>query len=242
MCGRYSMTAPLEVIEEAFGVAERPNFPPRYNIAPTQEAPVIRMEADGQRHLRLLSWGLVPFWAGDTGIGTRLINARAESAATKPAFRAAFHKRRCLVLADGFYEWRKPATTGGRKQPYRVTRADGAPFAFAGLWESWWAREDEAPVETFTILTTDANATLAPIHERMPVVLASAAVAAWLDPATAGAAVQALLRPLPDGEVRADPVSTRINKVANDDPGLVDPVPLSSDTGASRAAKQGRLL
>jgi putative SOS response-associated peptidase YedK len=233
MCGRYSITTPIEAIQRIFDVPERLNLPPRYNVAPTQEVPVVRLGPDGLRHLGQVRWGLVPFWAEDASIGARLINARAESAATKPAFRAAFHKRRCLVVADGFYEWRKPAEKGGRKQPFRIARTDGAPFAFAGLWERWRPKEEAGEggeaLETCTILTTDANETLRPIHDRMPVILDSADYDTWLDPEAPEAALQACLGPYPDKALTAYPISTRVNKVAHDDPEVI--VPLAEPDG-----------
>jgi putative SOS response-associated peptidase YedK len=227
MCGRYSITTPIEAIQRIFDVPERLNLPPRYNVAPTQDVPVVRLGPDGARHLVQVRWGLVPFWAEDASIGARLINARAETAATKPAFRAAFHKRRCLVVADGFYEWQKPSEKGGRKQPLRIVRADGAPFAFAGLWERWRPKErgDGSEVlETCTILTTDANETLRPIHDRMPVILDPAAHDTWLDPEAPEAALQACLTPCPDEALTAYPVSTRVNKVSHDDPEVIAPM------------------
>jgi len=223
MCGRYSITQPVEAIQRVFKVAERPNLPPRYNVAPTQDVPAVRQGGDGERHLALLRWGLIPFWADDPSIGSRMINARAESAAQKNAFRAAFRRRRCLVVADGFYEWTKPETKGGRKQPYRVTLTDGGLFAFAGLWEHWRDETSGETVESCTILTTDANDELADIHERMPVILNPASFETWLDPSTDPRDAQALLGPCPDRHVTAHPVSTRVNAVANDDAGVIEP-------------------
>ena len=162
MCGRFLLKSPLVELQRAFGFAERPNLEPRFNIAPTQTVPIVRRRDDGGggRELALVRWGLVPAWAKEPAIGNKMINARAEGIAAKPAFRAAFRQRRCLVPADGFYEWRKLA--GGRKQPMLIRRRDRAPFAFAGLWEVW--RGPDGPLETCTIVTTAANALLAPIH------------------------------------------------------------------------------
>jgi len=224
MCGRFSITAPPEAIQQSFGVPERPNWPARYNVAPGQQVPVVRRDGDGARHLGALRWGLVPFWAADPAIGNRLINARSETAATKPAFRAAFARRRCLIVADGFYEWQATGQRGRAKQPYRVARPDGAPFAFAGLWESWQDPQTQKPLETCTILTTDANAKLAAIHARMPVILFDdAAFDAWLAPEATAPELARLLVAAPAGTLVATPVSTRVNKVANDDVSVLTP-------------------
>lgn len=242
MCGRYTITSPSEAVQRHFQVQERPNLPPRYNLAPTQEAPVVRLADDGARHLVFLRWGLVPFWADDPGIGSRMINARSENAAEKPAFRAAFRRRRCLVVADGFYEWKPPVEKGARKQPYRITREDGSLFAFAGLWERWKPKEgDGQALETFTILTTDANARLADIHPRMPVILPPEVYDHWLDPEAEPSALQKFLGPFPAERVRAYRVSTRVNAVANDDAGLVEPLDGQSGQG-ERPPEQPRLL
>ncbi len=234
MCGRFTLTSPPESLREAFDFVELPNLPARANIAPGQEILAIRLGADGRRHAGWLKWGLVPFWADDAGIGNRMINARAESAADKPAFRQAFARRRCLIPADGFYEWQK--RPGGGKQPYRVARRDSAPFAFAGLWERNETAGD-GPLETCTILTTEANADLAPIHPRMPVILPAEALSTWLDPQAGRAALQALLRPHPAAPLRAYPVSDRVNAVANDDLALLEEVaPAASSAGAGAPA------
>ncbi len=221
MCGRYSLTTPVEAVGRLFQVAERPNLEPRYNIAPSQDAPVVRAGEAGGRRLGMLRWGLIPSWAKEARVGYRMINARAETVAQKPAFRGAFRQRRCLVPADGFYEWRK---LGKAKQPYRITLADGGPFAFAGLWERWRASDGQA-VESFTIITTEANPLLRPIHDRMPVILDAADYDAWLD--TAGVAPEEAarrLRPyLAEGLV-AVPVSTRVNSPKNDDVACIVPL------------------
>ncbi len=220
MCGRYSLTSPVEAMGQLFLFEERPNLQPRYNIAPTQEAPVVGQRPDGKRGLAMLRWGLVPGWAKDLSIGARMINARAETVAEKPAFRAAFRRRRCLVAADGFYEWKKAADSP--KRPYRAALADGGPFGFAGLWETW--RGPEGPVKSFTIITTDANPLLAEIHDRMPVILDPADHARWLDPAAAARDLLALLKPYPAEKMTAYPVDRRVGKVQNDDPGLIEPL------------------
>jgi putative SOS response-associated peptidase YedK len=219
MCGRFLLTAPVEALRRLFGVEAAFNLAPRYNIAPTQETPVLRLDSGGGRVLAMLRWGLVPSWAKDPAIGSNLINARADTVAAKPSFRAAFRQRRCLVPADGFYEW-KAGAPGTPKQPYLIARADGATFAFAGLWELW--QHEKEKLYTFTIVTTDANAALAPIHHRMPVILDPGDYAAWLDPANKDA--QALLKPAPEDWMRATPISTRVNAVRNDDASLIEPL------------------
>ncbi|MGQ9371881.1 SOS response-associated peptidase [Azospirillum sp. ST 5-10] len=224
MCGRILLATPLAELQRAFGFAERPNLAPRYNIAPTQDVATVRLEG-GARRFAAARWGLVPSWAKDPSVGSRMINARGESVAEKPAFRAAFRQRRCLVPADGFYEWL--AVDGGkRKQPYVIRRPDRTPFALAGLWERWPGPRGEplpAPLETVTIVTTVANAALARLHDRMPVVLDPADYDRWLDPATPLPDVAALLRPAPDAALEAQPVSPRVNNVRHDDPGCIEP-------------------
>ena len=219
MCGRYSLTTAPEALRRLFEFDNRPNLAARYNIAPTQEVPVVRGSAAG-RTLAHLRWGLIPSWAKDRSMASKMINARAETVAEKPAFRAAYAKRRCLVPADGFYEWR---TEDGAKQPFRIGMKGGGAFAFAGLWESWADPEggDDA-VETFTILTTAANAKLHAIHHRMPVILPQELYAAWLDPAADPHAIA--LGPYPGEPMAFYRVSTRVNYVRNDDPGCVEPL------------------
>jgi putative SOS response-associated peptidase YedK len=223
MCGRYSITTAPEAMRQLFGYEARPNFPPRYNVAPTQMAPVVRLGPDGRREPAMLRWGLVPSWAKDPKIGARLINARSDTVAVKPSFRAAFRKRRCLVPADGFYEWR----AGGKlKQPYRVTLADGEPFAMAGLWESWRANTSDA-IESFCILTTSANERLAEIHDRMPVILHEADFEAWLGSKDEAKAL-AVLRPYPAERTAYYAVSRRVNSPKFDDPECIAPVTVSA--------------
>jgi putative SOS response-associated peptidase YedK len=221
MCGRYTLTSPLEGVRQLFDFIERPNLIPRANIAPTHQVPVVRLGGDGKRHLDPLRWGLVPSWAKEASIGARLINARGETVASKPSFRRAFVERRCLVPADGFYEWK---TEEGAKQPYRITLADGGPFAFAGLWERWRDPEAGDDLETFTIITTEATPDLAAIHSRMPVILDPGDFAPWLDPATAPEALQALLKPYEEAPMVAYRVSRAVNKVANQDLTLIEPL------------------
>lgn len=207
------------MITETFRVPEVPLLPLRFNVAPTQPVGVVLPEAAGRR-FTLMRWGLIPSWAEDAKIGSRLINARADTIATKPAFRAAFKERRCLVVADGFYEWQ---ATNGQKQPYLIHKADDRPFAFAGLWERW--RDPQgSPIESCTIVTTDANEMMRPIHERMPVILRPDDYDRWMDPeAKTPESLQSLLRPYPDGDLVATPVSTRVNNVRNDGPECAAP-------------------
>ena len=218
MCGRYSLTTAPEALRRLFNFTNLPNLAPRYNIAPTQLAPVVR-GADGGRELVMLRWGLVPSWAKDISIGNKMINARAETVAEKPAFRGAFRHRRCLVPTDGFYEWR---TEDGRKQPFRIGMKTGDAFALAGLWERWTSPENES-VETFAILTTEANGKLHPIHHRMPVIVPPEGYAGWLD-ADADAVIPAPADPEPMAFYRVGP---RVNNVRNDDADCI--VPLARD-------------
>jgi putative SOS response-associated peptidase YedK len=220
MCGRYSLSASPETIRDHFGLHALPALEPRYNIAPTQVVPVIRAGEEG-RELALLHWGLIPAWAKDEKTGYRMINARAETVAEKPAFRNAVRHRRCLVPADGFYEWR---TTARGKQPYHVRRRDGALFAFAGLWEHW-QDEHGRTIESFTILVTDANALLRPIHDRMPAIIEPADYERWLSRALRDPqALAPLLQPYPAVRLQAVPVSTRVNTPRHDDPDCIAPL------------------
>jgi putative SOS response-associated peptidase YedK len=213
MCGRFALTSPPDVIAALFDLVLPPDVGPRYNIAPTQPVGTVRQGDDG-RTFDLLRWGLVPPWAKDISIGSRMINARSETAATKPAFRSAMKRRRCLIPADGFYEWQP---RGSEKQPFFIHAKDGGLLVFAGLWESWV--QDDEEIESCTILTTEANATTEAMHDRMPVILAPSDFDAWLDPGRQDAAELApLLRPAPDDLLDAYPVSRRVNKPAFDDP------------------------
>lgn len=218
MCGRYAITLPPDAMRDLFGYPEQPNFPPRYNVAPTQPVPIIRKEQDGQQHFQLVRWGLVPDWAKE--VGTKpLFNARGETVAEKPAFRSAFRRRRCLIPADGFYEWKTSPPYA--RQPYLIRRNDHAPLAFAGIWEHWQS-PDGSELESCSIITTEANATLAPIHHRMPVILEEGAWETWLDTTeTLTREAQALIAPSPDDMLEAVPVSRRVNAVANDDEALM---------------------
>ncbi|MEQ9225657.1 MAG: SOS response-associated peptidase [Parvibaculum sp.] len=225
MCGRFTITTAPEAMRDLFGYDEQPNFPPRYNIAPTQPVPIVLFEG-GRRRFLLVRWGLVPSWAKEMP-QSLLINARAETIAEKPSFRGAFRHHRALMPADGFYEWK---TIGkGAKQPFLIRRRDGKPFAMAALWDTWMP-SGGSELDSCAIVTTEANETLAPIHHRMPVILDEKDWPRWLDPAATEKELKALLRPAPGDLLEAIPVSTRINRVANDDASLqtrevVDPTP-----------------
>lgn len=230
MCGRYELHTHPAALALAFGLAFPPMIRPRYNIAPTQDIPVIRIGQSGARELAQVRWGLVPRWAKDPSIGARMINARAETIAEKPSFRTAFQRHRCLIPADGFYEW-KQASSGG-KQPIHVGMKDGRPFAFAGLTERWLSPEGEV-LDTCTIVTTTANALLAAMHDRMPVIVAPADFARWLD--VANLAVRDLLAPYPAEAMTWYPVSTRVNSVRNDDAALIEQVTEVDATSSAEA-------
>jgi putative SOS response-associated peptidase YedK len=219
MCGRFTLRSSPQAVAEAFCLPEAPDLLPRFNIAPGQPVAVVRQEprAEG-RELALLRWGLIPAWADDPSIGNRLANARSETAATKPSFRRAFRSRRCLVVADGFYEWQR---TNGRKQPYFVGLQNDRPFGLAGLWERW--EKHGEPVESCTILTTDANELMQPIHERMPVIIPPDQYGLWLDPRCQDTGMLAkLLRPFPSEGMLAYRVSTLVNNAKNDVPQCVE--------------------
>ena len=220
MCGRYASHLPPEAIARLFrAVNPVPNHAASWNVAPRQDALVVRRHPDtGERHLDLLTWGLVPCWTKDLTTARRPINARAETVSTSGMFRAAFAARRCLVPADAFYEW-KPAGHAG-KQPFAVARRDAQPMAFAGLWEGWRAADGEV-LRTFTIITTDANAVLRPIHNRMPVIVESADWPVWLDEAEGDPT--ALMRPAAEDVLQAWSISTRVNNVRNNGPDLLEP-------------------
>jgi putative SOS response-associated peptidase YedK len=227
MCGRYELHAQPAAIALAFGLPWPPELSARYNIAPMQSVPVVRLNAAGERELAQVRWGLVPRWARDPSIGSRMINARGETAAIKPSFRTAFRRHRCLLPADAFYEW-QPGP-GGTRQPMRIGLGDGGLMGFAGLYERWLSPEGE-PLDTCTILTTGANALLSRVHDRMPVIVDPAHYAVWLDPACPDPA--ALIRPYPAERMTLWPVSTRVNSVRNDDPSLIEPVALSAEPEA----------
>lgn len=214
------MASPEEWIREEFDLFELPaGYRPRFNIAPAQEVLAI-VRAGDQPRAGWMRWGLIPFWAKTPAIGHRMIMARADTIATKPAFRDAFRRRRCLIVADGFYEWRR---VGATKVPMWIHRTSRRPFAFAGLWDRWRPPDGGSPVVSCTIVTTEANDALRAIHERMPVILPPAARAAWLDPATEPAALAALLRPYPDDDLEAHAVSGLVNSPKNDVPECIAP-------------------
>jgi len=212
MCGRFTLRTPASQVAEAFGVLPFADLQPRYNIAPSQAVPVVRRAQNDGRELAFLKWGLVPSWADDPAIGFKMINARGDTVATKPSFRKAFKVRRCLVVADGFYEWQK---TDGKKQPHFIRLKDDRPFAFAGLWEHWGREGQE--IDSCTIITTDANELMAPIHNRMPVIVAPSDYDVWLDPEIQEVErLQPLLRPYPADQMTAYPVSTVVNNPRNE--------------------------
>jgi putative SOS response-associated peptidase YedK len=221
MCGRYTLGASPDDLVDVFDVPPL-DFPwePSWNIAPTQDALIVASDGEGGRKIGPLRWGLVPFWAKDPSIGNKMINARSETAAEKPAFRAAFKKRRCLVPADGFYEWEKQADG---KVPHWIHMPERRPFAMAGLWERWGG-EGQAPLFTFAILTTDAASDIRSIHPRMPVILPEEAWDGWLDPAADPSGLRSLLGPVLPGTLEAWPVSTVVNSPRNDGPDLVDAI------------------
>lgn len=227
MCGRYVIISSPAAIRALFGYPEQPNFPPRYNVAPTQPIPIVRLH-EGKRQFVLMRWGLIPSWVKDPKGFSLLINARAESVIEKPAFRNAIRRRRCLIPADGFYEWRD---LGGRRQPYFIRlRELGGPFAFAGLWETWTGPNGEE-LDTAAIVTTAANRTLSAIHSRMPVVLSPDSFAMWLDSAHVDATTAtALLVPSREELLEAYEISSAVNRVVNDSEALI--VPLSQSAPA----------
>jgi putative SOS response-associated peptidase YedK len=220
MCGRFTLTSTPERLRQWFALAAAPEaLVPRYNIAPSQEVLVIPNRTE--RRLRPARWGLVPRWAKDPAIGHRLINARAETLAQRPAFRAALERRRCVVPADGFYEWRRRGRT---RQPFHLRRRDGAPLALAGLWDVWQA-PDGGRLASCAIVTVPANPMVAAIHDRMPAILSPAGVDAWLDPdAATWATLRPWLAPCPDDWLEAYPVSIWVNTPAHDDPACLAPV------------------
>lgn len=218
MCGRFALRQTPEEVRRWFDYAETPNFPARYNIAPTQPIAIVRADSAGARHFALVRWGLIPSWVKDPADFSLLINARAETAIEKPSFRNPMRHGRCLVPASGFYEWRRPAS--GPKQAYWVQPRDHGLVAFAGLWETWFA-PDGSDIETGAILTVDANAAIAQIHNRMPAVIAREDFGTWLDTANVPPKkAKELLKPAPEDLFEAIPVSNRVNAVANSGPEL----------------------
>jgi putative SOS response-associated peptidase YedK len=231
MCGRYVITSPADAIRLLFGYGERHDFPPRYNVAPTQPIPIVRL-SEGKRVLALVRWGLVPAWVKDPRTFSLLINARGEFVLDKPSFRNAMRRRRCLVPADGFYEWQD----GAPRRPYFVRAKTGGPIAFAGLWETWTGPNGEE-VDTAAIITTRANRSLAVIHDRMPVIVPPEAFDLWLDCAKVDATTAAaLIAPAPEGLLEYHEVSPAVNRAASDDARLIEPATAASGRIAPRDA------
>lgn len=237
MCGRYAITKAPDAMRRLFGYPEQPNFPARYNVAPTQPIPIVRL-FEGKRQFVLVRWGLIPAWVKDPKTFTLLINARGETVNDKPAFRNAMKYRRCLVPADGFYEWKR---SGATKRPFFVTQKGDTPFAFAGLWESWIGPNGEE-VETAAIVTTVASRSIAHIHDRMPVMLPPDAFEMWLDCRNVDAqTAAALITPVADDLLEAREVSSRVNRVVNDTPDLVEqakPEEIEAEIAAEKAAAE----
>jgi putative SOS response-associated peptidase YedK len=213
MCGRFSLRVPADQIAKHFQLEEVPNITERYNIAPSQMVATIYAKEATNRQFEWMRWGLIPSWAKDEKIGYKLINARSETVTEKPAFRSAFKSRRCLLMADGFYEWQKQ---GKKKQPYYFQMRDASVFAFAGLWESWNAPDGEL-VQSCTLLTTTANALVQPVHERMPVILSPESYEVWLNAQLKDSEeLLPLLKPFSEDKMMAYPVSSVVNTPAND--------------------------
>jgi putative SOS response-associated peptidase YedK len=219
MCGRYLILSSPQAFRRLFGYRQQPNFPARYNVAPTQPVPIVRHN-EGEREFALVRWGLIPPWVKDPRKLTLLVNARAESVNAKPAFRNAMRRRRCLFPADGFYEWKDD---GGRKRPFCIRPAERGPIAFAGLWETWAGPNGEE-MESAAIITTTANADIAGLHARMPAIIPERAFDAWLDcRAFDELTATELLQPAPDGSLEAYEISPAVNRTANDGPELIEP-------------------
>ena len=220
MCGRYAFFSPAEAVKRTFALDDLPELEPRYNIAPTQSVPAVRTGEEGSRSLAMLHWGLVPKWAQERAIGNRMINARAETLAEKPSFRDAFKRRRCLVLADGWYEWQ---VAPGGKQPWFIRLRDARPMAFAGLWERWKDPANGVTLESCTIVTAEAASSIRKIHDRMPVVLAAADWDRWMDTAFSDTdKLSELLRPFEPKALQSWPVSRQVNAPKNQGPELVE--------------------
>jgi putative SOS response-associated peptidase YedK len=224
MCGRYAITLPPEAVRQHFDYLDQPNFPPRYNIAPTQPVPVVLLE-EGARRFRLMRWGLLPSWVKDPKEFPLVINIRSETAREKPSFRAAFQRRRGLMPVDGFYEWHR---IGRVSQPYLFRRPDRGIFAFPALYETW-SGADGSEIDTVALLNTDANGQMAAIHDRSPVILSPADYARWLDPATTPDKAQALLRPPPNELLEMIAIGLGVNRVANDSPAIQEPQVVRAD-------------
>jgi putative SOS response-associated peptidase YedK len=247
MCGRYLIITTPEAMRAFFRYLEQPNFPPRYNVAPTQPIPIVRTHEEA-RQFALVRWGLIPTWVKDPRGFSLVINARSDSVLDKPAFRAAMRRRRCLVPADGFYEWK---VEGDRRRPFAIRPKAGGPIAFAGLWEVWIGPNGEE-LETAAIVTTQANRALRPLHDRMPVVLAPEAYEMWLDCRKVDAELaSALLTPAPDNFFDAYEVSPAVNRTTNDSPDVLvpasqlpspEPEPPAAKAKPKRDDRQGSLF
>jgi putative SOS response-associated peptidase YedK len=231
MCGRYAIRRPPEALREHFGYAEKPNFPPRYNIAPTQPVPVVH-ETDGRRHFTLMRWGFVPGWVKDLKDFPLVINIRSETVREKASFRAAFIRRRALMPADGFYEWQR---LGRESRPFLLRRPDRGVFAFAALWETW-STADGSEIDTVGLINTTANGVISAIHERSPVILQQEHFAQWLDPHTPLNEAYRLLQPPAEDLLEMVPVSKAVNRVANDGPEVQEPL----DAGGLQISVPGR--
>jgi putative SOS response-associated peptidase YedK len=218
MCGRYALTLPPEAVRAYFGYVEQPNFPPRYNIAPTQPVPVV-LEENGARHFRLMRWGFLPSWVKDPKEFPLVINIRSETAAEKPSFRNALKRRRCLMPADGFYEWRGK---GKEREAYLAASKDRGAFAFAALWETWISK-DGSEIDTVAMVNGDANGVMSAIHHRSPVILEPADWPVWLDPANESEGIAAMLKPPPEDAYELIRISEAVNKVSNDGPEVQTP-------------------
>jgi putative SOS response-associated peptidase YedK len=218
MCARFTLSANAKQVATLFDLLKVPELPPRYNIAPSQQIPAVRLNDAGERELTFLKWGLVPSWSDDESIGYKMLNARAETVATKPSFREAFRRRRCLISADGFYEW---LAEGKLKKPFHFHRPDRQPFAFAGLWERK-DRNGDGPLETCTIITTSANKTAQPYHDRMPVIIPRELISQWLSPKSETKSLTELLVAVSDDFLTVNPVSTIVNSPKVDDPRCIE--------------------
>lgn len=231
MCGRYTLATPdLSTVRERFALGDVIPIEQRFNIAPGQDVVAVTTDREGEPRGDLLRWGLVPHWAQSPKVGYRMINARAETLSERPAFRDAFARHRCLIPADGFYEWQ--ARTHLPRQPWWITRPDHAPFAFAGLWATWRPAPDVEPLRTCTIVTTEASHSLREVHARMPVILEPGAERLWLDPGSSLADLAAVLHPCPDGSTARVPVGTAVNDARHDAPDCIEQVTLQPDEPA----------
>ena len=229
MCGRFTLRTPANELVGQFQLETMPELQPRYNISPTPAVPIVRTTQESpRRQMTFARWGLVPSWAKELAIGNRMINARGETVAEKPSFRTPFRRRRCLVIADGYYEWKK---IEGRKQPFYIRLRDERPFAFAGLWDTWRGPRDDPldePLETCTIITTESSESIRRIHDRMPVILDPDSYEMWMDPLLCEPGpIQPLLQPYAADEIIVDPVSTHVNKPTNEGTECIVPIKLS---------------